>query len=325
MKASTLTLVALVLIGSVSCEGLTGTQETVRRVTQNSRAFAEGVRGVKVITAIPPVLGSFESPNSVPVNTLIPSDYPGADGSSTYLPGISATTYFSPDSGTGISRPDWIRDVQLGITSISGNSGSCATFGGTGNYDVEKYYRISERNCAGVNAGNPGGTQDQAFIRIILNRDTEVFGSRENLLVQVEYQATGLRFNLDATGAATANPEQNLDQLWKVFWYSSLQTSTIPSPFSVFVPPVYAAQNGTGGAGTCTGTCPGSPQGAPVTVKQVLLPLSAYPDQAVIQFSRIRGRIDDTNGDTYIDSFVCGNDSPLCLGLVIRSITIMRI
>ena len=317
----------------MACDASTGIQESNVPISLDAHPFADGVRGVKIVTSDDPVTGSFAVPTSVPAPALIPSGFPGYDGSSVYRPGVSAIHYFSADSSSGtlISKPDWIKDVQLGITDYpSSGSHTCATFGRTGTYDANRFYRLSESDCIGVNTGGAsvGGTLDTAFVRVILNRDPAYLGSRENIMVQVEYQATGLRLNPDPTSGTSTNPEDNVDHLWKLFWYSSLNQSTIPTPFSVFVPPVYAAQSA-GGSGSCTtGTCIGSPYGAPITTKQILLPVSAYPNQSVIQFSRVRGRIDDAGGAAYIHSFdtsgACDHDSPLCLGLVIRSITVLR-
>jgi len=325
------------MIGISSCDTTTGTQETVLAVAPDTKPYAVGVRGVKIITSDDSVTGSFATPVSVPVPTTIPQGFPGYDGASVYRAGVSALHYFDPGSANGTllpSKPDWIRDVQLGITDWpDSGSATCATFGRSGAtrpYDVDRFYRISERDCGGVNSSGtvPGGTQDTAFIRIILNRDPVYLGSRENILLQIEYQATGLRFNPDPTVAGSTNysPEDNVDQLWKVFWFSSLSQTTLPAPFSIFVPPVYASQ-----------AAQLSRYGAPVTTKQIMIPISAYPNQSVIQISRVRGRSDDGFGSSnagigYIDT-ACDDatvtppisNSPLCLGLVIRSLTILRL
>ncbi|NDG83823.1 MAG: hypothetical protein EBX52_02155 [Proteobacteria bacterium] len=336
MKVFTRVLLgALIMIGITSCDATTGTQETLLSVSPDTHPYAIGVRGVKVVTSDDPVTGSFAAPTGTPVPVMIPQGFPGYDGSSLYLPGVSALHYFDPGSANGTllpSKPDWLKDVQLGITDYPGSgSSTCATFGRTGisrPYDVDRYYRISERDCNGVNSSgtNVGGTQDQAFIRIILNRDPAYLGTRENILIQIEYQATGIRFNPDPTTGTGTNPEDNVDQLWKLFWYSSLNQTTVPTPFSIFVPPVYMVQQPVGGTGPypVPGFAPGQ-YGAPITTRQILVPVSAYSNQSVIQLSRVRGRIDDTGGDTYIDSFNCGTDSPLCLGLVIRSVTLLRL
>ena len=174
-------------------------------------------------------------------------------------------------------------------------------------------------------------------MRIVLNRDLTLLGSAENLMVQIEYQATGLHLNTDGVDPS---PENNLDQLWKVFWNTSLASQSAPNVFSMFVPPNQAAclAGGSGTAGLSGSTCVNGYKGAPTTMKQIIVPLSAYSTLSVIQLSRLKGRINNT--DTfpssapvnYVAPFFapststdCQADSPLCLGLVIRSVTLLRI
>ena len=271
------------------------------------------------MTSIASGTGSFSAPSAVPTAMVIPSGYPGYDGASTYLPGVQPTQYFTADGSSALLKPDWLVDFQLGITSTSSSS-ACATFGGSGTFDAQDFYRISEADCGSVSNGLGGGT-DPVFARIVLNRDSSLIGTAENLMIQVEYQASGLHLNSD--GSST-NPEDDLDQLWKIFWNSTLGVSSIPKPFAIFVPPNYGAclDSGSGSSGA-PGSCTGSYKGAPVKVKQILIPLSAYPDMSVIQLTRVKGRINQTGN--YVNSFCSSSDSPLCLGVVIRSITLMRL
>jgi len=299
-------------------------QEKVTPVTTTQTAttqkFADGVKGIKIVTSIASGTGSFSAPSAVPTPALIPSGYPGSDGSATYLPGVQPTQYFTIDGSSALVKPDWLVDFQLGITSTSSSS-ACAAFGGSGALDAQNYYRISEADCGSTSNGLGGGT-DPVFARIVLNRDSSLIGTAENLMIQVEYQASGLHLNSD--GSST-NPEDDLDQLWKIFWNSTLGVSSLPKPFAIFVPPNYGACMDSG-----SGMSPGPPddhcqdadyKGAPVKVKQILIPLSAYPDMSVIQLTRVKGRINQVGN--YVSSF-CSSDSPLCLGVVIRSITLMR-
>jgi hypothetical protein len=236
-----------------------------------------------------------------------------------YLPGVSATTYYDVDGTTVLTKPDWLIDFQLGITATSASS-SCATFGGSGTKDVNGFYRVSERNC-GAAANGTGLTTDPVFVLIVLDRSDKKLGASENLLIQVEYQANALRFNSDGINA---NPDHNVDQLWKVFWGNSLSFSSPLNMLSVFVPPNGAACE-VGGTGSVAG-CSGNANGAPVQTKQIIIPLAAYPDYSVIQFSRMRGRINETNGTySYVADFCTDNDSPLCLGVIFKSIMLMRI
>ena len=283
--------------------------------------FATGLKAVKIITSTN-TGGSFSAPSAVPSLTPIPSPWPGNDGGTAqYLPGVSAETLYDLDGTTTILKPSWLRDFQLGITSTSASS-ACATFGGSGASDVSGYYRVSERNCGSVANGIGDSGSDPVFFRIVLDRDYTKIGSAENLMVQVEYQAGGLRPNTDLAGNAFTNPEDGLDQLWKIFTNTSLALGTAGKPFSLFVPPNFAFCTGSGtGAGA---GCTGNATGAPVTVRQFMIPLSANPDTSVIQFSRVKSRINAAGTGNYVNSFCSSGDSPLCLGVVIRSVTLMR-
>lgn len=291
--------------------------------SSSSQRFASGTKAVKLITSKNVATGSFTNPSAVPTVTPIPTLYPGYDGTTTYLPGASASTYFDVDGTNTLSKPDWLVDVQLGVTGVS-TSATCAKFGdGANTLDVTDYYRTSEVDCTSGQNGT-GSPTDPVFIRIVLNRDTSVLGSAENLLVQVEYQASGLHLNSD--GAST-NLEENLDQLWKIFWDSTLGSGSSPKAFGVFVPPNDAAclQSGTGTTGAPGNCVVGSSyRGGPIKVKQILIPLSAYPDLKVIQLSRVRSRISAIAPDDYVPSYCLSSSSPLCLGVVIRSITLVR-
>jgi hypothetical protein len=161
------------------------------------------------------------------------------------------------------------------------------------------------------------------FVRVILNRDTAYLGTQENIMLQVEYQATGLRTNSDGI---SVNPEENLDQLWKVFWGQTLLAGTSYTPFSIFIPPNYTnwCSSGSGqlSASPVTCTTPSASLSSPTVVRQMMIPISAYPKQTVIQLQRVRGRGD--SDQPYLNSFCQFSDSPLCLGVVFRSLTILR-
>jgi len=310
--------------GLSACNPITAPDTTASSVLSTA-AFAGGTKGVKINTFDSGLNASFGSPGVVPTPTVIPPTYPGADGTTTYLYGVSPTQYYALDGTTATTQPAWLLDFQLGITNTaSGNA--CATFGGVGALDALNFYRTSEKDCATttvVGSGlSTGVNADPIFARIILNRDPSVLGTAENLMIQVEYQASGLHLNSD--GSYT-NAEDNLDQLWKVFWSSSLASLT-PSPFSVFIPPNYGAckANGTGpdGPGSCQTA---GYKGAPTYVRQIIVPLSAYPSMKVIQISRVKSRINSGLDSGDVATFCNTHDSPLCLGVVIRSVTLMRL
>ncbi len=305
-----------------ACESQTQTEEASVALSTAGKEFASGAKGVKLILS-DGAGGSFDEPLIAPSAVSIPLGYPGS-GTGFFIPGVSAkaTGYFELNGTTPIQKPSWITDVQLGVThapSLAG--GKCATFGraANGSFDQDRFYRVSEVDCQAFQGADLGS---KAFIRVILNRDTAFFGTRENLMLQLEYRATGLRANSDGTDV---NPELNLDQLWKVFWGETLLSSASLSPFSILIPPNYAhwCRSGTGSfdAGTCA--APTAGQSAPAIVKQILIPLASNPKNTVIQIQRVLGRVNTNSG--YVTSFCSGSDSPLCLGVVFHSLTLLRL
>ena len=317
-------LIALLgVVGISACNQITAVTSNSAVSTASSSRFASGTKGIKIITSDAALTGSFAAPSAVPTPAIIPLTYPGGDGVWTYNPGVSPTNFFDLDGSTSIAKPSWLLDFQMGISSTSA-SGACATFGGGVNdLDPINYYRVSEFDCGTAYNGTGKGL-DPVFFRIVLDRDTAKIGSAENLLVQVEYQASGLHLNSD--GAALASVEDSLDQLWKIYWNSSLVPLATPKPFGVFVPPNYGAcltagTGNTGAPGSCPHGTPNTYRGSPIKVRQFIIPLSAYPTMNVIQFSRVSGR--RGGASDYVPAF-CTGDDPLCLGVVIRSVTITR-
>ena len=335
-----LNLFLLILISSCiqACNGATSAQESLiaSSVSQSSAVrFAGGPKSVKIITSNALLSGSFPSPTPAPALTPIPSPFPGSLQGAAYLPGNPATRFYDVDGVTSVAKPAWLLDFQLGTTSTTPNL-ACAAFGGNDNADASSFYRVSETDC-GNTVGGSGSNLDPVFIRIILNRNATSLGLGENLLMQVEYQASGLHLNTDGI---SQNPEDNLDQLWKIFWNSSLAAGSVPNAFSMFVPPQYSACLESGSQTTgMPGNCTAGYRGAAITTKQIIIPLSAYPSMSVIQFSRLQGRINHSSSDqftaspgdpvNYVKSFLssdaeCASNSPLCLGLVVRSVLLMR-
>ena len=333
MKVSIKTFtLSILMVGLTACESMTGTTETTvaNASSASLHRFASGLKAVKIITSTTTNVGSFAVPTAVPAATPVPAPFPGNDGTALYQPGVQAVNFYDLDGVTSITKPSWLYDFQLGITDAPGTTGACATFGGAGSQDVAEYYRVSEKDCPNTSIANGvGSSMDPIFMRVVLNRDYTEIGSAENLLMQIEYQANGLRLNSDGPSSSTF-AEDNLDQLWKIFTNSTLSFATNGNPFSVFVPPNYAScQAGGTGVGPNTGIaatdCAGNQKGAPITVKQIIIPLSASPTTSVIQLSRMKSRQSATAPYDYISSFCPNSDSPLCLGVVIRSVTLMRI
>ncbi len=288
----------------------------------STQRFADGVKAVRINTRIDPLassppIASFAIPTSTPFLTTIPSNFPGA-GVGNYRAGISPTVYFDLNGTTQISKPDWLLDFQLGITG-TGNTG-CAVFGGAGQLDSQHNFRTSEEDC-GASFDGVGNSNDKVFMRIILDRTATKIGSAENLVVQIEYQASGIHFNSWGSGT-TVDSQQ--DQVWKVFWDSTLAYSgTTPSKIlGLFVPPNYAACEATGDGSSGVGCSPGTHRGSAVQVKQIVIPLSAYPTLSVVQISRIISH--SSGAEAAAVSAFCTADSPLCLGVVIHSVSLFR-
>ena len=316
-----------------ACIGTTISESSLNSSISGSAStrFAGGTRGIKILFNTNTGTGSFTAPSLLPTATPIPVSYPGGDGVTAYNPGLSPTQYFALDGITVTAKPSWLIDFQVGMTSLTASS-ACATFGGSSNvFDVSSTFRVSEHDC-GSAANGSGSSLDPIFIRAVLNRDSSQLGTAEILMVQVEYQASALHLNSDGLSTSI---EDNLDQLWKIFWNSSLLPSVAASPFATFIPPNYSAciANGSGATsapGSCDPTT--SYRGAPIRTRQFIIPLSAYPTMSVIQLSRVKGRVNNTGflnvGNTipanYVNSFCSLSDSPLCLGVVIYSVTLTR-
>ena len=177
----------LLALTSVSCNQPQTTELSSLLSSSNSstgQAFASGTKAVKIVTSTNSTTGSFTLPGVLPAVSPIPILYPGYDGTSTYLPGVSAARYFDVDGATVISKPSWLIDVQLGVTTVT-TAASCAKFGNAGasGKDVADYYRVSETDCAGTPTGANDGTgsgTDKVFARIVLSRDATVLGTADS-------------------------------------------------------------------------------------------------------------------------------------------------
>ena len=311
--------ILILLLGLIpilgACDASVGVDQSATAVPSSLKAFASGVKAVRVNLSNDSLTGSFQSPGTGPVPVTIPDGYPGAGSGAQYLPGVAAYRYFDPSGLSVTQKPSWIQNIEIGVPTTA-TSHICAGFGTGGTLDPMGFYRTSEADCLGASPpilNGTGGTQDSAFIRIILNRDNAYLGTQENLLLQVEYQATGANFNSLDTTAGT-DPEAGLDQLWKIFLSDNLKYTSPRSPFSVFVPPNYACTSA-----SCSGTSGASvDRGSPITVKQILVPLSSLSSRNVIQFSRVKGRINSLDSTPWI------SDAPLSVGVVFRSLTLIR-
>ncbi len=254
------------------------------------------------------------------------------------------------EGGTSATAwPKWIKRVELGVSG-SANTGAlypnCAKFthpsetGATcGTSAVacagpSGFYRVSERDCysssgtgcatatladiapIGTKAAckGTGASTDGIYARVQFDRSaTSVLGKDENILAVLEYQASSLKRDpssptscYDSRGVFDPTRDGCTDQVWQVFLRADV-TSTY-SPFMMVVPPTQ------GWIDTTAGT-----MGGPRTTKQFILPIASDATLQYLQISRIRAN----NTDALMSN--CSSNSPLCLGMVLYSLTLFRI
>jgi hypothetical protein len=273
-------------------------------------SFAGGVKAVKIIFGTG-ASASFDAVSGVPTNDLtsVPPGYPGYDAvaSYQYRAGYSVARYFSADSiSTEIAKPAWIKDFQVALSPTISTPCTQMTSG---------YYEVIEPNCATTGSmSGTGSSSDEAFFRLVMDRNSAKIGLKENLNIQFDYSATGLRnYAYVSAGQAIVSPDDALDQVWKSFWSTGLSPSTVASTLGYFVPPILSAC--ASGAVDCSIARRGRSQ---------FIPLSALPTARVLQFSRTSGR--STAG--FIGE--CDSSTPAktgsdCVGIKLYSITIMRL
>ncbi len=287
------------------------------------------------------------------------ASFPAYSGSGTTMTGDTsghkATAFFDATGSTSISKPAWLTDVYVSIGGSPGSAaGSCGGFtpvatSSTCNLVPSPYavppatgasfscdgpdsvYRISERGCLGsaLNApATPGSKDDSVAIKLIINRDTSVLGEGENLMVVVEYQASGLMGSpanpaacVDSgTGAPLYTDKDCVDQAYGLFirQLDTVSPADIPARLQLLVPPQQGVVSATNAGGT-------------VQTRQVIVPLSSIDSaKSVIQLSRIFGLGKNSSGVPFgptrdFSTRCAATDSPLCLGLIIHSITLYRI
>lgn len=294
------------------------------------QAVPSGARAAKIILKQASPTGSFDAP---PAGGTV-----NAAGS-----GHLATRVFNADgsllstSSTSSTWPKWLESFELGLSGVNNTAApndACAAFAtateasasncnfgagaGTASCGAPAtVFRVSEVDCLSGNGtqDGKGGPADGVYLRAKFSRDPAVLAPFENLLVVVEYAPSSL--NPAPANPSTCfsgglfSPESCSDHTWKVFLKHSL--SEIVQPYLLFVPPTYGSVNTT----TRTG-------GSGITTKQFVIPLAADSRLNTLQISRIKANI--PNRATL--SSTCSNggtgNSPLCVGVVIYSITFYR-
>ncbi len=305
-----------ILIPLILCLSLSGCLEgnTENSVTTPGDdpwySFAGGVKAVKIIFGTG-ASASFDAVSGIPTNDLsaVPPGYPGYDAVTLpqYRAGYSSTRFFSADSvSTEITKPNWIKDFQISLSPTTTTPCTQLTSG---------YYEVTEPNCATTGSmSGTGSSSDEAFFRLILDRNSAKIGLRENLNIQFDYSVAGLRnYAYVSPGQAITTPDDALDQVWKSFWSPGLASSTVASPLGYFVPPILSA------CATGSADCSIARRG-----KSIFVPLAALPTAKVLQFSRTGGR--STAGFiSECDSSTPAKTGSDCVGIKIYSITLMRL
>ncbi|MFN7684276.1 MAG: hypothetical protein ACK5QT_02570 [Oligoflexia bacterium] len=268
--------------------------------------------------------------------------------------GYEASTFFTTDATpASMTRPNWLTGVSVTLAGSS-NTGAlnpaCGSFASTnaGSNDSDcgfdsnlncngpvGFYRVSEADCANLISSGAGAaiagtglSSDPVAVKIFLNRSTAALGSTENLLLVIEYQASGL------LGSPT-NPGNCVDTntglpLWSndcadqaYTLYARTRNSNDAIRLQTLIPPQGGRVIGTPATAPTSFTF-----GGPIQTKQIIVPLSTLTGgQNVIQLSRSFGL---THGGLRNFSSYClnpsgGGNTPLCLGLVLYSISIFRI
>ncbi len=295
-----------------------------------SATSASGPKAARVVFSSKTLTGSF-NPTTLP-STAVPGG------------GYKVVRLFNPDGSLLATRtsetsvtgtwPQWIDYIEVmisGTSNVGATDSACARFatdseGANVTCDVdlnpatppvpcgasEQLFRVSEYDCSGF-TGN-GGPNDGVTIRIVLNRDPSKLAPSENLLMNLEFAASGINMGpADPTicfigGKYEPTNPGCADMVWQVFVKHN--PFELVQPFLMLTPPIHGAIN------KDTNSAGGN-----ITSKQFIIPLAGDAGLKVIQLSRISG-LDREKIKVY-----CGNqsDTALCVGMVFHTLTLYRI
>jgi len=264
--------------------------------------------------------------------------------------GHQAVRVFNPDGSllasggpTGSAWPKWLSSVEIGLsgaTNTSATNSNCAKFAGAGE-DVSgvcRYayrsdsstttttpcgapggvFRVSEVDCtSGTMRTGDGGPDDGVYIRAVFNRSTDYLSTGENILAVLEYAASTLNsapsVPTSCFNGGVFSPEICSDQTWKI--YLKRSTTEIVQPYLLLTPPSFGYVNSDAGTG-----------GGGVGTKQFILPLGGDSTLSVLQISRVTALANATSGfvGTCTAAGSLPGNSPLCVGMVLYSLTFYR-
>lgn len=282
---------------------------------------------------------------------------PGSGHQATSVFNPDGSLLSSSNTKDNAAWPKWVKSLEIGIsgaTNTAAANANCARFAGatestqkccfrfTNSCDATEQFncgtqsglfRVSEKDCMSstINDGT-GGPNDGVYIRIVLDRSTTYLGASENIMAVVEYAAASLRpapqdpTKCFVNGKFTPTNVGCSDFSWQLFLKHS--TTEVVQPFMTMIPPTpFAlktnASNVSGAALIANSTV----NAGGVASKQFVLPISRDSGLNTIQFSRITAMptttVIDKDGYTFAN-YCSVSNSPLCVGLVIYSITLYR-
>ncbi|MBC7690917.1 MAG: hypothetical protein H7222_04055 [Methylotenera sp.] len=232
--------------------------------------------------------------------------------------------------------PAWLTTVRVGLTGttrtvVADQKPNCARFAdatttpcaiGPGGVAVNcngpaGYLRVSEVDCGNTLTKGTGSEADPVYIRVTFSDQVANLAAHENIMAVLEYAAASINPPpSDPTacftgGLFTPGNTNCSDQTWNVY-LKKLGNTAAANPFLMLIPPAYSYLRP-------LSVSSAESVGAGVASKQIFLPLASNPGLRVLQISRTNA----TSSYTY-SGVTCPSNSPLCLGMVLYSLTLYR-
>jgi len=269
-------------------------------------------------------------------------------------------TVLSSGGPSSSTWPQWLSSFELGVSGSSNGSspnGNCANFASASESSVPNciigttascpaaagvtpaqcgapagQFRISEVDCSLNNptSGGNGGPGDGVYFRATFNRNSAYLGSYENILATLEYTVSDVNpapsnpLNCFANGQFS--PEGCSDFVWRAYLKHS--ATEYVQPYLLLIPPAYASVLGPNQVVTQSG-------GTMVSSKQFIVPLASDQNLTVLQVSRVSSNFPGNSATcgtpAYNLWYYCtaggavSGSTPLCAGVVLYSLTLIRI
>lgn len=203
------------------------------------------------------------------------------------------------------------------------------------------YFQVSEWDCVNsVSVPNGAGRpDDKVYLRATFSENTDYMTDSENILVTVEYEAAGLRTAESALDGSCDtgtifDPSKCSGPSWQAFVSTTAKLNTLPvgvasagTPLGILTPPAFNY-----------GLAKSRLDSYGLVKKQFIIPIAAMRNTSqsisVFQLSRMASQYKAVGAGSDLFDAICGNvkdvgttpygNSPLCVGVVFRSITFMR-